>query len=319
MATVGDMVIMGDMVLQAQAKLNLTLKIVGQRPDGYDIESVVQSIGLYDRVSLRTSSPVPVQRGKQEIDVKLTCNDLSIPTGRGNLAVDAAFALAEFAGLRASVEIDIKKSIPVAAGLGGGSADAAAVLVGLNRRWKLGLSLSELMAVGERLGADIPFCITGGTGIIRGKGEKVESLATPKSLWFIIVTLPEQVGTAWAYAEFDRLAETSGGSGATLDASDVTSRMSQAIRAGKVQDIADALTNDLEIAAVSMVPSVIRAKEALLTAGALGVGMSGSGPTVFGLTDSKMKAQEIRKALQGAFNKMIVCQAVTQGVTCTNA
>mgnify|MGYP000895444813 FL=1 len=306
------MVIVGDAVLQAHAKLNLTLKILGQRPDGYhDIESVVQSIELCDRISVKTSSPVPVQRGKQEIDVKLTCNDPSIPAGRGNLAVDAAFTLAEFAGLRASVEINIEKGIPVAAGLAGGSADAAAVLVGLNDLWQLGLSKGELMTVGEKLGADIPFCVVGGTGIIRGKGERVESLPTPNDLWFVVMPLPERIGAAQAYTRFDRLTEAVGGSGATPDASDVTSRMIQAIRAGRIRGIADVLTNDLERAAVSMAPSVAGAKQALLTAGALGVGMSGSGPTVFGLADSRMKAEEIRSVLQGA----LVCKGVACGVT----
>lgn len=315
---------MGDMVLQARAKLNLTLKILGRRPDGYhDIESVVQSVDLCDRITLRTCSPVYAGRSGQEIDITVTCNDTSIPTGRGNLAVEAVLALANFVGLRASaetdacprvsvetdacprasVEIDMGKRIPVAAGLGGGSADAAAVLIGLNHLWRLGLGERELMAVGESLGADIPFCVTGGTGVIRGKGERIELLPTPDDLWFVVVTLPERVSTAQAYTTFDQLTETTGAYDAgsydlAVDATDVTSGMVRALRAGEVQDIAGRLTNDLEYSAVSIVPQIARAKEALLAAGAVGVGMSGSGPTVFGIADSREKAETICDTLR---------------------
>lgn len=320
----GDSIIVGDMVLQARAKLNLTLKILGRRPDGYhDIESVVQSVDLCDRITLRTCSPVYAGRSGQEIDIKVTCNDASIPTGRGNLAVEAALALANFVGLRASVEsdagprasvetdacprasveMDMEKRIPVAAGLGGGSADAAAVLIGLNHLWKLGLGRRELMAVGESLGADIPFCVTGGTGIIRGKGERIELLPTPDDLWFVVVTLSDRISAAQAYTRFDQLTETAGAYDAdscdtSVDVIDVTSRMVRAVRAGEVQDIANWLTNDLECPAVSIVPQIARAKEALLAAGAVGVGMSGSGPTVFGIADSREKAEAICDTLK---------------------
>jgi len=328
------MTVVGDMILQAQAKLNLTLNILGKRTDGYhDIESVVQSIDLFDRIYLKTGLPVPVRRGNEEINIKVTCNDTSIPMGRGNLAVDAACALAEFAGLRASVEINIEKGIPVAAGLGGGSADAAAVLVGLNQLWRLNLSPSELMVVGERLGADIPFCVKGGTGIIRGKGEIVESLPTPCDLWFVVVILQDRISTAQAYAAFDRLAETTGVYDAALNVADVTSRMVQSIRAGKVENIAGCLTNALEQAALSIVPSIAGVKHILLAQGAAGVGMSGSGPTVFAIADSRAKAEAIRAALTWAscggrpkvtssggasvsrvIKEVFVCQAISWGV-----
>jgi len=328
--TGGDSITVGEMALEARAKLNLTLKILRRRPDGYhDIESVVQSIDLCDRIFLRTGSPVCVGRSGEEADIKLTCNDPSIPLVRGNLAMDAALALAKFAGLRASVEIKMEKRIPVAAGLGGGSADAAAVLTGLNHLWKLGLGKRELMAVGESLGADIPFCILGGTGIIREKGEQIELLPTPDELWFVIVTLPDRVNTTRAYARFDQLTETTGARDAgfcdagsydtAVHVTDVTSGMVRALGAGRVQDIADRLTNDLERSAISIVPSIARAKEALLAAGAVGVGMSGSGPTVFGIADSRTKAEAICGALKlssGAFKEVFVCKAVPQGVAC---
>lgn len=231
----------------------------------------------------------------------------------------------------------MEKRIPVAAGLGGGSADAAAVLIGLNHLWKLGLGKRELMAVGESLGADIPFCVTGGTGIIRGKGERIELLPTPDDLWFVVVTLSEKVSTAQAYARFDQLTETTGACGAgsydtAFDVTDVTSYMVRALRAGEAQDIAGRLANDLECSAVSIVPSISYAKEVLLAAGAVGVGMSGSGPTVFGIADSREKAEAICGALKlssacaqeqaspgsafasGAFKEVFVCKAVPQGV-----
>ena len=335
---VGDTGIVRELALEAQAKLNLSLRILGKRHDGYhDIESVVQSIDVCDGIFVRTGPPVPVGSGSRETDIMLTCDDTSIPTGRGNLAFDAALALAEFAGLAASVEIRLEKGIPVSSGLGGGSADAAAVLLGLNHLWQLGLGQKELMVVGERLGADVPFCIIGGTGVIRGKGERVEPLPTRDDLWFVIVTLHGRISAAQAYTVYDQLAW--GCVSPDVSPDDMMSapcaalEMIQAIKAGTVRDVACRLTNDLERAAVSIVPSIVEAKQALLTAGSLGVGMSGSGPTVFGIADSRKRAEQIRSALEGArsalgsvsnnspinrglFKEVLVCQAVPNGVTC---
>ena len=343
---VGDIGIVRELVLEAQAKLNLSLGILGKRHDGYhDIESVVQSIDVYDGIFIRTGPPVPVGSGSRETDIMLTCDDTSIPTGRGNLAFDAALALAEFADLAASVEIRLEKGIPISSGLGGGSADAAAVLLGLNHLWQLGLGQKELMVVGERLGADVPFCIIGGTGVIRGKGERVEPLPTRDDLWFVIVTLHGRISAAQAYAVYDQLAGSRVSPHVSPDVSSDVSpddmmsapcaalEMIQAIKAGTVRDVACRLTNDLERAAVSIVPSIVEAKQALLTAGSLGVGMSGSGPTVFGIADSRKRAEQIRSALEGArsapgsvsnnspinrglFKGVLVCQAVSDGVTC---
>jgi hypothetical protein len=215
--------------------------------------------------------------------------------------VKAVFALARFAGLevpfekgsdshdtclsRVPVEIDIEKKTPAAAGLGGGSADAAAVLVGLNRLWNLGLGTKELQAIGEELGADVPFCITGGTGIIRGKGERIESLPTPHNLWFVVVTLTNEISTAEAYTTFDRLSPDvpvyepgfyGKGFDTTDDTNDVTSRMVHALKDGKVHDIARSLTNDLERAAVTLVPSITKVKEMLLAVGQSELGCQGA-------------------------------------------
>ncbi|MGE5593337.1 MAG: 4-(cytidine 5'-diphospho)-2-C-methyl-D-erythritol kinase [Betaproteobacteria bacterium] len=309
------------LLIVARAKLNLTLDIVGQRPDGYhELESVVQSIDLYDGVALGSTPVHPVSGRGRELGVTLACDDPLVPLGHENLAFKAALALSRFAGVGAAVWVDIRKTIPVGAGLGGGSADAAAVLLGLNELWGLGLDEAELARIGATVGADVPFCLTGGTGVIRGKGELVEKLPALENVWFVVVVPGQRINTAEAYAAYDQLAadEAAGGRGGTPGGDDNVARatpaMLEAVSARDVRRIAAGLANDLGRAAANMVPEIERVKQALLGAGALGVGMSGSGPAVFGIAEDEKTARQMRRRVRETYDTTFVCCSAASGL-----
>lgn len=323
------------LLIVARAKLNLTLDILGRRPDGYhDLESVVQSIDLYDGIALGSTPAYSVSRHGTELGVTLACQNPLVPLGHENLAFQAALTLSRFAGLGASVWVDIKKQIPIGAGLGGGSADAAAVLLGLNELWGLGLDVVELARIGEAIGADVPFCLTGGTGIIRGKGEQVETLPALENLWFVVVVPEDRISTADAYAAYDELdgdepggrpagpgdAGEAGGAGRAGEAGEArragraTPGMLAVVAARNAGRIAAGLANDLERAAVSMVPEIQEVKQALLDAGALGVGMSGSGPAVFGIAEDEKAARQMRRIVRERYDTTFVCCSTPRGL-----
>lgn len=302
------------LLIVARAKLNLTLDILGRRPDGYhDLESVVQSIDLYDGIALGSTPAHHMSGQGRGLGVTLACQNPLVPLGQENLAFKAALALSRYAGVGAAVWVDIKKRIPVSAGLGGGSADAAAVLLGLNELWGLGLDETELARIGETVGADVPFCLAGGTGVIRGKGERVEKLPTLENVWFVVVVPGTGISTAEAYATYDQLAgdEAAGGRDGVGRA---TPAMIEAVAGHDLRRIASGLANDLGRAAVTMVPVVQDAKEALLDAGALGVGMSGSGPAVFGIAEDEKAARQIRRIVREAYDTTFVCCSAPTGL-----
>ncbi|HHY33765.1 MAG TPA: 4-(cytidine 5'-diphospho)-2-C-methyl-D-erythritol kinase [Firmicutes bacterium] len=310
------------LLIVARAKLNLTLDIVGRRPDGYhELESVVQSIDLYDGVALGSTPVRPVSGRGRELGVTLACDDPLVPLGHENLAFKAALALSRFAGVGAAVWVDIKKKIPTGAGLGGGSADAAAVLLGLNELWGLGLDEAELARIGATVGADVPFCLTGGTGVVRGKGELVERLPALEGVWFVVVVPGRRISTAEAYAVYDQLVadeaveareEASSGGGGNVGRA--TPAMLEAVSARDVRRIAARLANDLGRAATSMVPEIEEVKQALLAAGALGVGMSGSGSAVFGIAEDEKSARQMRRMVRETYDTTFVCCSAPSGL-----
>lgn len=260
--------------VNAYAKINLYLAVTGRRANGYhDIESVMQSISLADKITVELTDD---DGGRS---ITLSCTDTTLPTDGRNLAHRAAMAYLDRVGKEnASVKINIEKHIPVAAGLAGGSADAAGTLTALNMLYGSPLSLSELADLGATLGADIPFIIYGGTMTARGIGEILEPCPALQNVTILIVRPKESVSTAAAYAKIDELGLFSA-DGYTLDA------MTEALSSGSVAAVAKAAYNVFE----EVLPEqteVFRLKKALLDSGALLSMMSGSGPTVFGLFDS---------------------------------
>lgn len=268
---------------KARAKINLTLDVLYKRADGYhEVEMVMQTIDLSDRITLQE---LPEER------IELVCSVPYVPHDERNLAYQAAELVRRRFHVKRGVQIHLDKKIPVAAGLAGGSSDAAAVLRGLNRLWQLGLSLSELARLGSALGSDVPFCVYGGTAIARGRGEIIERLPPAPHVWVVLVKPPFAVSTADVYQALDAQA--------ILHHPD-TQAMVRALQADHpVPQMAAALGNVLEPVTFSLFPEVERLKKKMYEFGAQGALMSGSGPTVFGIVDRETRATRIYNALRG--------------------
>jgi 4-diphosphocytidyl-2-C-methyl-D-erythritol kinase len=281
--------------LSAPAKVNLFLSVGARREDGlHEIESVMQAVSLADTVSLEDSA-------SRTVAVKPAG---AAPEDEANLALRAARAFAETRGIDRGVHVDIEKRIPVAAGLGGGSADAAATLVGLNELWDARISRKALEKIGAGLGADVPFCVRGGTAAARGAGENLSVLPCPQPVWWVIGISGASLSTADVYAEFDRL-----GGGKLDDPYEVADALARA----DVPHLAGALRNDLEPAALSLAPQIRTGRDALGAAGALAVILTGSGATWLGLARDESHAREIADAVGGAFARVEVAHSVEHG------
>ncbi|NJK64073.1 MAG: 4-(cytidine 5'-diphospho)-2-C-methyl-D-erythritol kinase [Synechococcaceae cyanobacterium SM2_3_1] len=269
--------------LAARAKINLYLEILGQRADGYhEVAMVLQSVELADHLHLTlTDSGIQLQSAHPDI-----------PLDHQNLAYRAAHLLRSTYPCPGGVNIHIEKRIPVAAGLAGGSTNAAAVLVGLNQLWGLGLITADLQTLAAQLGSDVPFCISGGTQLATGRGEVLEPLlhlgevplvlAKPRSL---------SVSTAWAYRAYQEFPQDS-------QSPQQRNQMLQTLNIQHLSDIAQHLHNDLEKPVLAHHPQVSHLKQRLMKLGALGSMMSGSGPTVFGLMPSLDVAEKAATTLQ---------------------
>lgn len=280
--------------LIAPAKINLYLEIIGDRPDGYhELAMVLQSINLADRIDLRSLSTD---------DIRIRCSHPQVPENRANLAYQAAALMAaEFPDSFAQfggVEISIDKRIPIAAGLAGGSSNAAAVLVGLDLLWQLGLTQSELEELASQIGSDVPFCIAGGTAIATGRGEKLSPLPSVDNLYVVLGKYRHlDVATAWAYQTY----RAQYGNSYVVNKHDLKSRAAAVHSSSMVQaiihedpiQIGQRLHNDLERVVIPAYPQILQLKETFQKAGCLGAMMSGSGSTVFALCDSEQQAQKV--------------------------
>ncbi|MGK7914802.1 MAG: 4-(cytidine 5'-diphospho)-2-C-methyl-D-erythritol kinase [Prochloraceae cyanobacterium] len=285
--------------LIAPAKINLYLEIIGDRPDGYhELVMIMQSIDLADRIDLYPS---------QTEQICVRCTHPQVPVDQTNLAWKAAQlmsqefprAFARYGG----VEINIDKKIPVAAGLAGGSTDAAAILVGINQMWQLGLTQPELQALAAKIGSDIAFCISGGTAIATGRGEQLDPIPDLDNLWAVLAKYRNlSVSTAWAYQTYRQQFASS----YLSDAEAVLSRTSQvhsgplvkAIAHKDGAEIGKLIHNDLEKIVLPEFAQVTQLREAFQSAGGLGTMMSGSGPTIFTLCESEEQAQAIKQKVK---------------------
>ena len=260
--------------MTAAAKVNLALEILDKRADGYhEIATVMQTVDLADRLVLQESDRL-----------ELECDAPGVPTDETNLALRAAFALRDASGLERGVRIALGKRIPVAAGLGGGSSDAAAVLLGLNRLWGLRWAAGRLADVAVGLGMDVPFFLVGGVALGTGRGERLRSVV-PAPLALVLMNPGTGVSAAEAYGRVTRTLYSDG----TRCRAVIT-----ALRSRRPARVAASLYNGLEGAVIPAHPEIARMRAALLAAGALGAVMSGSGPTVFGVARSFEHARQIR-------------------------
>ena len=269
------------MVLRASAKVNLALEVLGKRGDGYhEITTVLQAVDLADRLRLETADTL-----------SLHVDDPDLPTDDGNLVMRAARLLQKAAGREAGARIGLTKRIPVAAGLGGGSSDAAATLWGLSRLWKLGWPRARLRELAVELGMDVPFFLGPGRAIATGRGERLAALPGGGGYALVLVNPKVPLSTREVYGRVPAgwHAEPSG-----------TERMVEALRTRNAGTVGAALTNNLERVVEPVLPVIGRMKAALLAAGALGAIMSGSGPTVFGMARSLDHARQIRRRVSRA-------------------
>ncbi len=270
-----------DLCIEARAKINLGLEVRGERPDGYhEIRSLMQSVRLADRIEL-TLAP----RG----GLSLRCPNSGLPADEGNLVLRAARLLRERTGVAGGARIVLRKRIPIGAGLGGGSSDAAATLVGLNRLWGLGMSPADLESLGSEIGADVPFCIRGGTQLVRGKGERLTRLPSLPRQPVLIVFPLIGISTASVYRD-RRLALTPRGPLSKLPYCDLTTRL------GVVDCIAK-LRNDLEPIVVMRHPRVGRIMREIGALAPAVVRVSGSGSSLFVLGE---ESSTLRRCSGGA-------------------
>jgi len=252
----------------AHAKINLSLDVLGKREDGYhELRMIMQTIDLHDKVLLETTG---------EAGIALECDSRWVPLDGRNTVWKAAELLMEHCGIKKGVKINIKKRIPVAAGLAGGSADAAAVLRGLNKLFSAGLDQRGLKELGRQVGADVPYCIEGGTMLAEGIGELLTPLRDFSGVDIVLVKPNIGVSTAWVYGNL-KMAEIM-----QQDRPD-TELLISALSTGNLSMLAAHMKNVLELVTISKHGIVQKAKDCLLKAGALGSMMSGSGPTVFGI------------------------------------
>lgn len=265
-----------EIILKARAKINLTLDVTGKREDNYHIlEMIMQTISLYDKVYVKKIDK-PVLRLKSNLDW--------LPADERNLAYMAAKLLKEEFQIKQGIFIELDKRIPVAAGLAGGSTDCAAVLIAVNRLFRLGLSKEELMKYGLRLGADVPYCIMRGTVLAQGIGEVLTPLSQQCPFCYVVlVKLPISVSTAFVYKNLSLQ---------SIQSRPNTAKMIQSIENGDLEGVCNYLCNVLETVTISHYPEINKVKKRLLQLGAKGSLMSGSGPTVFGLFKEKETAQK---------------------------
>lgn len=267
--------------LKALAKINLGLDVLGKRENGYhDVRMVMQSIYLYDDVKIER---------RKEPGIEVNTNLFFLPTDENNIAYKAAAMLIEEFGIEEGVIITLNKHIPVAAGMAGGSSNAAAVLYGVNRLFELGLSQTDLMERGVKLGADVPYCILRGTVLAEGIGEELTVLPSMPRCTVLVAKPGISVSTKVVYEALDAKE--------ILVHPDINGLIS-GLKKGDLREIAAAMGNVLEDVTIPMHPIIADIKEEMKAAGALNAMMSGSGPTVFGLFENKTHARKAQESIR---------------------
>lgn len=271
---------MNKIYFPARAKINLSLDVLSKRPDGYhEVEMVMQSIELADMLTFTSS------KGSEII---FTCSHPKVPLDDSNIIIKAVNRIKEETGTNKGVSIHLEKRIPVAAGLAGGSTDAAATLLTLNTLWGLDLSREKLLEIGAELGADIPFCMKGGTCLAQGKGEILTPLSSLRPWWVLLVVFPISVSTAEIYGNF-RLEG--------LEGRPDTSSVIRALEKGDLPALKMSCANVLESVTLERYTEIAKKKKELLDKGFSGTLMTGSGPTLFYLSSKRNEVERAAEVL----------------------
>lgn len=274
--------------VKAPAKINLTLDVLYKRPDNYhEVEMIMTTVDLADRIGLES---------REDGQIKIALKDNFVPDDHRNFAYQAAALIKSTYGIKEGVTISIEKEIPIAAGLAGGSSDAAATLRGLNELWDLKLSLDELAALGAKIGSDVSFCIYGGTALATGRGEIIEELPAPPTCWVVLAKPKIGVSTADVYGglKIEGLQHPN------------TKQMIQAIETSDYELMCTSVGNVLETVTFNLHPEVVTIKEQMQRFGADATLMSGSGPTVFGLVENEARVSRIYNGLRGFCEEVYV-------------
>ena len=275
------------MKIRAPAKINLFLRVVGRRKDGsHLLDTVLVPISLYDEIKIQKVKSGNDRAGSSTSRIRVTCDHPLVPAGRKNIAFRAADLIMKTADIDQRVSIHVHKNIPVGAGLGGGSSDAGAILVALNRLFRLGYSLRKLETLGLLLGADVPFFIRGRPARARGIGERLTPLVKFRRFWLVILYPEFPVSTAWVYAKVRP----------KLTKPKVNTSIIASLRS--FTEIRKVLVNDLEAVSIGKYPRIGLLKERLRREGAGGVLMSGSGSSVFGVFANRRLALSAFKRLK---------------------
>jgi 4-diphosphocytidyl-2-C-methyl-D-erythritol kinase len=285
------------MRIRTNAKVNLFLHVMGLRRDGYhELETVLHGVKLADDIAI-TPLDEPVVRVDMRLDRDVHGD---VPAEEQNIAYLAARGLAASGETERGARIDILKRIPIAAGLGGGSGNAAGILVILNEMWGLDLDRRQLLELAGTIGSDVPYCIGGGTALAKARGEKLTRIPGPDEMWFVLGVSDRQLNTADVYATWDE-------SPAPTDVG--SAPMTMALGGGDAAEIASLLHNDLEPIAFKLRPELADKKEALSRAGSLGTSLSGSGPTLFGVAADENHAATIAAGVQDVFDRVVVVRS----------
>lgn len=279
------------------AKVNLFLHLRGKRPDDYhEIETILHGIGMADEMHFEAT-----EDGRIALEVE-SADDLAghPPPVADNVVLEASRLLRERAAPAAGVRIRLVKRVPVGAGLGGGSANAAGTFVALNDLWSLGIADDNLPNLASSIGSDVVYCLYGGTALATGRGEEVLSLSAPESMWFVLGISREPLLTREVYAAHNTIP----GDGVARSAG-----MRQVLENRDIAGVASLFRNDLELAAFRLRPELRDKKAALIEAGALGASMSGSGPTIYGLTSDERHARDVAERVEAAFDNVAVVRS----------
>lgn len=278
--------------LNAHAKINLSLNVLGKREDGYHtLQMIMQTIQLHDTISIHQ-----IPEG-----VEISCEAPYVPNNSSNIAYKAAEAMLNCFGIKSGIRIEIQKRIPVAAGLAGGSTDAAAVIKGINELLKLGIEQKELMKLGKTIGADVPYCIMGGTALAEGIGEELTPLPNLGGISVLLVKPRIGVSTVWVYKNLDL---------AKISERPDTGSLITAIGTRDIKTLSSEMKNVLESVTIEKYPVIEKIKKELLRLGAAGSMMSGSGPTVFGIFEDAEKAKYAYDKLKNGKDECILTQTL---------
>lgn len=278
---------MNEIVRKAYAKINLGLDVLRRRPDGYhEVKMIMQTVGIYDVLTFKKSG-----KEGEFPNISISLDNEELPCDKGNLIYKAAELIMETYHIKEGVEISLQKNIPIAAGMAGGSTDAAAVFHGLNELFDLCMNLEDMKKLGVKIGADVPYCIMGGTALSEGIGERLTPVPAPPEAYLLIAKPDINVSTRFVYENLHA---------DTLKQHPDIDGMVEALKAGSLKGITDRMGNVLETVTVKEYPVISQIKEEMLKTGAENSLMSGSGPTVFGIYKEKetvKKAYEIIKGL----------------------